>query len=63
MYLSIVILPFLGSITSGFLGRKIGIMGSQFISCLCLFLSASLSTFALYEVGTCASPVILNLGN
>jgi NADH-Ubiquinone oxidoreductase (complex I), chain 5 N-terminus len=63
MYLSIIILPFLGSIVSGFLGRKIGIKGSQFISCLCLFLSAILSTFAFYEVGISNSPVSINLGN
>ena len=63
MYLSIIILPFLGSLISGFLGRKIGVKGSQFISCLCLFLSAVLSTFAFYEVGLCASPVSINLGN
>ena len=63
MYLSIIILPFLGSLISGFLGRKIGVKGSQLISCLCLFLSAVLSTFAFYEVGLCASPVSINLGN
>ena len=63
MYLSIITLPFLGSIISGFLGRKIGIKGSQIISCLSLFLSALFSTFALYEVGICASPVTLNIGN
>lgn len=63
MYLSIIILPFLGSIISGFLGRKIGIKGSQIISCLCLFLSAILSTFAFYEVGISASPVCIYVGN
>ena len=63
MYLSILILPFLGSIISGFLGRKVGITGSQIISCGCLFLSALLSSFALYEVGFCDSPVIIQLGN
>ena len=63
MYLSIIILPFIGSLLSGILGRKIGVMGSQIISCSCLFLSALLSTFALYEVGFCASPVSINLGN
>jgi NADH-ubiquinone oxidoreductase chain 5 len=29
MYLSILILPFLGSIISGLLGRKVGVTGSQ----------------------------------
>lgn len=63
MYISIIILPFLGSLFSGLLGRKIGIKGSQLISCFCLFLSAFLSTFAFYEVGICASPVSIYLGN
>lgn len=63
MYLSIIVLPFLGSILSGFLGRKVGVQGSQLISCLCLFLSAMLSTFAFYEVGLGASPVSINLGS
>jgi NADH:ubiquinone oxidoreductase subunit 5 (subunit L)/multisubunit Na+/H+ antiporter MnhA subunit len=62
MYLTIILLPFLGSIFAGFLGRKIGIMGSQIISCVCLFLSAILSTFAFYEVGLGYSPVSINLG-
>jgi NADH:ubiquinone oxidoreductase subunit 5 (subunit L)/multisubunit Na+/H+ antiporter MnhA subunit len=62
MYLSIIVLPFLGSIFSGLLGRKIGIMGSQIISCVCLFLSAILSTLAFYEVGLGYSPVSINLG-
>lgn len=62
MYLSIIILPILGSLISGFLGRKIGIKGSQFISSICLFLSALLSTVAFYEVGLCSSSVSINLG-
>ena len=62
MYLSIIFFPILGSIVSGFLGRKIGIIGSQFITCICLFLSALLSTIAFYEVGLCASPVSIHLG-
>jgi hypothetical protein len=62
MYLSIIIFPLLGSIFSGFLGRKIGIKGSQLISCSCLFLSAIISTFAFYEVGLCSSPVSINIG-
>jgi hypothetical protein len=63
MYLSIIVLPLLGSILSGFLGRKVGIQGSQIITCLCLFLSAVLSTFAFYETGLGASPVSINLGS
>jgi len=63
MYISIIILPFLGSILSGFLGRKIGIKGSQFISCSSLFLSAFLSTLVFYEVCLCHSSVTINLGS
>jgi NADH-ubiquinone oxidoreductase chain 5 len=61
MYLSILSLPLLGSIISGFLGRKLGVTGSQFISTFCLFLSSILATVAFYEVGLCHSPVSINL--
>jgi NADH-ubiquinone oxidoreductase chain 5 len=63
MYLSILILPFLGSFISGFLGRKIGITGAHFITCTCLILSSILTTIAFYEVGICGSPVSINLGS
>ena len=33
MYLSIIILPLLGSIVSGFFGRKVGVSGAHFITC------------------------------
>ena len=61
MYLSILILPLLGSIVSGFIGRKIGVTGSHFITCTCLILSSILATIAFYEVGICGSPVSINL--
>jgi len=63
MYLSIIILPLLGSIVSGFMGRKIGVTGSQFITCTCLILSSLLMSIAFYEVGICGSPVHINLGS
>jgi NADH-ubiquinone oxidoreductase chain 5 len=63
MYLSILLLPLLGSIGSGFLGRKLGVTGSQFISCLCLGLSSVLITIAFYQVCLCGSPVEINLGS
>nr|YP_009739461.1 NADH dehydrogenase subunit 5 [Tricholoma saponaceum]QIC20305.1 NADH dehydrogenase subunit 5 [Tricholoma saponaceum] len=63
MYLSIIILPLLGSLVSGLLGRKIGVTGSQFITCTCLLLSSLLMTLAFYEVGICGSPVHINLGS
>lgn len=63
MYLSIIILPLLGSIVSGFMGRKVGVTGSQVITCTCLFLSSLLMTIAFYEVGISNSPVNINLGS
>jgi NADH-ubiquinone oxidoreductase chain 5 len=61
MYLSIIILPLLGSIVSGFLGRKIGITGSQIITCTSLILSSILISIAFYEVGICGSPVSIDI--
>jgi hypothetical protein len=61
MYLSILILPLLGSIISGFMGRKIGVTGSHIITCSCLIISSLLATIAFYEVGICGSPVSINL--
>ena len=33
MYLSIIILPLLGSIVSGFFGRKVGVSGAHLLTC------------------------------
>jgi hypothetical protein len=63
MYLTILILPLLGSFVSGFLGRKIGVTGSHIITCTCLILSSILATIAFYEVGLSSSPIIINLFN
>jgi NADH-ubiquinone oxidoreductase chain 5 len=63
MYLSILILPLMGSIISGLLGRKIGVSGSHFITSTCLLLSAALATVAFYEVILSSSPVSINLGS
>jgi NADH-ubiquinone oxidoreductase chain 5 len=63
MYLSIIILPLLGSLISGFLGRKVGVTGSQILTCTCLILSSLLMTIAFYEVGLSGSPVHINLGS
>jgi len=63
MFLSIIILPLLGSIASGLLGRKIGVNGTHIITCTCLSLSSILATVAFYEVGICGSPVSIFLMN
>src|SRR5258708_13199381 len=63
MYLSIIILPLLGSLVSGLLGRKVGVTGSHIVTCTCLILSSLLMTIAFYEVGLSGSPVHINLGS
>jgi|ERR1700759_5603602 NADH-ubiquinone oxidoreductase chain 5 len=63
MYLSILILPFLGSVVSGLIGRKVGISGSHVITITCLVLSSLLASLAFYEVGICGSPVSIKLSS
>lgn len=63
MYLSILIFPLLGSLASGLLGRKLGVTGSQIITCSFLFISSILITVAFYEVCLAGSPVHINLCN
>jgi NADH-ubiquinone oxidoreductase chain 5 len=63
MYLSIIFLPILGSIVSGFMGRKVGVTGSKIITCTCLILTSILISIAYYEVGLKGSVVIIDLGS
>ena len=51
MYLVIVILPLLGSVISGFFGRKIGVSGAQIITTSCVTLTTILSIVTFFEVG------------
>ena len=61
MYLSILVLPLLGSFVAGFMGRKVGVTGSQIITCTCLGLASVLASVAFYEVGICGSPLTIKL--
>jgi NADH-ubiquinone oxidoreductase chain 5 len=61
MYLSIILLPLLGSIVSGFFGRKVGINGAQLITCLSVIITTILAVLAFFEVGFNNLPVNLNL--
>ena len=61
MYLAIIILPLLGSIASGFFGRKIGTKGSQFITITCISLTTFFSVLAFVEVGLNNTPVYITL--
>jgi NADH-ubiquinone oxidoreductase chain 5 len=61
MYLTIIILPLLGSIVSGFFGRKIGVTGSQVLSCLSVITTTILAIISYLEVGFNNNPVSINL--
>ena len=51
MYLAIISLPLLGSIVSGFFGRKNGFAGAQWITCTAIVLTTILAVLAFFEVG------------
>ena len=57
MYLAIIILPLLGSIVSGFFGRKIGVNGSQLITCSSVIITTILAILTFFEVGLNNIPV------
>jgi len=61
MYLSIIILPLLGSIVSGFFGRKVGVQGAQWITCSNLFITTILAIIVFFEVGFNNIPVSIYL--
>jgi len=61
MYLIIIILPLLSSISSGFFGRKIGISGSHLIACTSVVTTTVLATIAFFEVGLNNIPVSVKL--
>jgi len=61
MYLNIIILPLLGSIISGFFGRKVGVIGAQLITCSSILITTLLSILAFIEVGYNNIPVTVNL--
>jgi NADH-ubiquinone oxidoreductase chain 5 len=61
MYLTIIILPLLGSIVSGFFGRKIGVSGAQLITCTSILLTTILSALAFIEVGLNNNSVCVQL--
>jgi len=61
MYLAIIILPLLGSIASGFFGRKIGVSGAQLITCTAVVTTTVLAVFAFFEVGLNNIPVSIEV--
>nr|YP_009763311.1 NADH dehydrogenase subunit 5 [Metarhizium rileyi]QIS49093.1 NADH dehydrogenase subunit 5 [Metarhizium rileyi] len=61
MYLSIIILPLLGSIVSGFFGRKVGVTGSRIIGCLSILATTVLAVIGFFEIGFSNNPVSITL--
>ena len=57
MYLAIIVLPLLGSIVSGFFGRKVGVSGAQFITSSCIAITTFIAILIFFEVGLNGVPV------
>jgi len=62
MYLALIFLPLLASISSGFFGRKIGVSGAQWITCSSVVITTILAiTVFFFEVGLNNIPVTIKL--
>jgi NADH-ubiquinone oxidoreductase chain 5 len=61
MYLSIIILPLLSSIVSGFFGRKVGVTGSRILGCLSIMTTTLLAITSFFEVGFNNNPESFNM--
>jgi NADH-ubiquinone oxidoreductase chain 5 len=61
MYLSIIFLPLLASVTAGLLGRKLGSTGTQIITIGALTITTVMVLIAFFEVGLGQSPVHIAL--
>lgn len=61
MYLAIIILPLLGSIVSGFFGRKVGVSGAQLVTCVSVIVTTILSIIVFFEVGLNNIPVSIQI--
>ena len=57
MYLTMIILPLLGSIISGFFGRKVGVSGAQLLTSLCIMVTTLIAIVMFFEVGLNNAPV------
>ena len=51
MYLAMIVLPLLGSIVSGFFGRKVGVSEAQAVTCFSVIATTMLAITAFIEVG------------
>jgi len=61
MYLALIVLPILGSIVSGFFGRKVGVSGARIITCTCVIITTILAIMTFVEVGLNQTPIKIEL--
>ena len=61
MYLSIIILPLISSISSGFLGRKLGVSGAQLTTSTSVIITTFLAITCFFEAGLNSIPVSIKL--
>nr|YP_009317595.1 NADH dehydrogenase subunit 5 [Pterocladiella media]AOX49047.1 NADH dehydrogenase subunit 5 [Pterocladiella media] len=61
MYITVVILPLIGSLISGFGGRLLGYYGASVFATSCVGVSFFLSLLIFYEVGFCNSVCYISL--
>ena len=61
MYLTLILLPFISSITAGFFGRFIGPYGAAILTVSCLITTVLLSFCIFYEVALIGCPVYIKL--
>ena len=59
----VILLPLTASFISGFLGRKLGNSGVQFLTCSSLIISSFLMTYLFFAVGIENKPIEFCLGN
>lgn len=61
MYLILVFLPLISSLSVGLFGHRIGAKGAAIVSVICLFITFLTSLFAFYEVGLVGCCVYIKL--
>jgi len=61
MYLTLILLPLLGSIVSGLFGRKVGVSGSQYITTTSVIITTILAILTFFEVGFNNIPVTIDI--
>ena len=61
MYLILVFLPLISSITAGLFGRYLGPKGSSIVTVILLITTFFTSTFIFYEVAIIGCPVYIKL--